>query len=125
MDSLSILNPTKLKKTLLISTLLLAACSPTEPPLNPMIGDTGQELSQTALNADVIKYDLELEIFPEDKSIKGIGRSEFLLINDSQYVELKLDSRFDIEKIIVNEHNSDFTRNGGILLIDLGNKDRA
>ncbi|MEP7703613.1 M1 family metallopeptidase [Paraglaciecola sp. 25GB23A] len=125
MDSLSILNPTKLKKTLLISTLLLAACSPTEPPLNPMIGDTGQELSQTALNADVIKYDLELEIFPEDKSIKGIGRSEFLLINDSQYVELKLDSRFDIEKIIVNEHNSDFTRNGGILLIDLGKNESA
>jgi aminopeptidase N len=123
MDSLSILNPTKLKKTLLISTLLLAACSPTEPPLDPMIGDTGQELSQTALNADVIKYDLELEIFPEDKSIKGIGRSEFLLINDSQYVELKLDSRFDIEKIMVNEHNSDFTRNGGILLIDLGKKE--
>jgi aminopeptidase N len=123
MDSLSILNPTKFKKTLLISTLLLAACSHTEPPLDPMIGDTGQELSQTALNADVIKYDLELEIFPEDKSIKGIGRSEFLLINDSQYVELKLDSRFDIEKIMVNEHNSDFTRNGGILLIDLGKKE--
>jgi aminopeptidase N len=125
MDSLSILNPTKFKKTLLISTLLLAACSPTEPPLDPMIGDTGQELSQTALNADVIKYDLELEIFPQDKSIKGIGRSEFLLINDSQYVELKLDSRFDIEKIMVNERNSVFTRNGGILLIDLGKKESA
>jgi aminopeptidase N len=125
MDSRSNFNIRKFKKTLLLSTLILAACSPTEPPLDPIIGDTGQELSMTALNTDVIKYDLELEVFPADKSIKGIGRSEFLLINDSQYVELKLDSRFDIEKIMVNEHNSEFTRNGGILLIDLGKKESA
>lgn len=109
-----------LKKFVVIASLLLVACSITEPPLDPIIGDTGQVLSNTALSTDVLSYDLQLEIFPNQKSIKGIGHTEFLLIQKSQYVELKLDSRFDIEKITVNQKDSEFTRNGGVLMIDLG-----
>jgi aminopeptidase N len=122
MGFLPLFSISKHKRTSLLSALLLAGCSAIEPPLDPIIGDTGQVLSATALTSDVIKYDLELEVFPDNKSIKGIGRTEFLIIKATQYVELKLDSRFDIEKITVNQNTTQFVRNGGVLLIDLGQK---
>jgi aminopeptidase N len=120
MVTLSVLKIIKSPKAFLLSTLILAGCSTTEPALDPIIGDTGQALSATALHADVIKYDLELEIFPSEKSIKGIGRTVFLLTSDTQELELKLDSRFAIEKITVDQRSTQYSRNGGALLIDLG-----
>lgn len=108
----------------LLPLLSLAACQHA-PPLDPKIGDTGQTLSDVAQRADVKTYDLNLEIFPSKKSIKGTARTEFLLTKDSAQVELKLDSRFDIEQILVDGQVSRFQRAGGILTIDLGQTFRA
>ncbi|MCK7596217.1 M1 family metallopeptidase [Microbulbifer sp. CAU 1566] len=104
----------------LLPLLSLAACQQLPPPLDPLIGDTGQPLSEIAQRADVKTYDLSLEIFPDKKAIKGSGRTEFLLLEDSAQVELKLDSRFDIEQIRVNDQAAQFQRQGGILTIELG-----
>ncbi|HEY8570682.1 M1 family metallopeptidase [Microbulbifer sp.] len=104
----------------LFPLLGLTACQQLPPPLDPLIGDTGQPLSDVAQRADVKAYDLNLEIFPDKKSIKGTGSTEFLLLKDSAQVELKLDSRFDIERVLVNGQASYFQRTDGILTIDLG-----
>ncbi|WP_160152528.1 M1 family metallopeptidase [Microbulbifer sp. ALW1] len=104
----------------LLPLLTLTACQQLSPPLDPLIGDTGQPLSEVAQRADVKAYDLSLEIFPDKKAIKGTGRTEFLLLEDSAQVELKLDSRFDIEQILVNDQVAQFQKSGGILTIDLG-----
>ena len=97
----------------------LTACT-TIAPLDPIIGDTGQPFSDIANSTDVLSYGLELEIFPHNKSIAGIGRSRFLITQDTSQVELKLDSRFNISKISVDEKNAIFKRVSGIITINLG-----
>jgi aminopeptidase N len=88
-------------------------------PLDPIIGDTGQAFSANASSTDVLSYTLDLEIFPKNKSIKGLGSSHFLITQNTSQVELKLDSRFDISKILVNDKMATFSRNGGVIDIDL------
>ncbi|MDP5134119.1 MAG: M1 family metallopeptidase [Paraglaciecola sp.] len=114
-----------IKSVLALSFFNLVACSSIEPPLDPIIGDTGQVLSATAQSADVLSYDLQLEVFPDKKRIQGIGTTEFLIISDTQQLELKLDSRFAIEKVTVNQTITNYRRVGGILTIALGQNIKA
>jgi len=111
--------------TLLSSGLLLAGCSSHQPPLDPIIGDTGQPLSTVAQRADVQFYDLDLQIFPAKQSIAGTSKTQFLLLDASQAVELKLDSRFTISTITVDGQAANFERQGGVLTIDLGQQRSA
>ncbi|MFK3869559.1 M1 family metallopeptidase [Pseudoalteromonas rhizosphaerae] len=104
----------------LISTVSLAACTSSEVPLDPIVGDTGQALSDIALSSDVKFYDLELEVFPTDKKIAGIGKTSFLMLKANQYVELKLDSRFNISDVTVAGKSASYKRLGGIITINLG-----
>ena len=104
----------------LISTVSLAACTFSEMPLDPIVGDTGQTLSDIALSSDVKSYDLDLEVFPTDKKIAGIGKTSFLMLKANQYVELKLDSRFNISDVTVAGKSASYKRLGGIITIDLG-----
>lgn len=104
-------------------SLALFGCSTT--PLDPVIGDTGQPLSVVAQQADVKSYSLDLEIFPEEQKIAGVGETEFLLVQPSDKVELKLDSRFEISRIEVNGNNAQYQRQGGVLTIALGTEQPA
>ena len=103
----------------LLSAAVLAACSTTKP-LDPLIGDTGQPLSVIAQQADVQHYALELEIMPDQQQIAGVGRTEFLLLQPTSAVELKLDSRFVISRITVDDQEARYQRVGGVLTIALG-----
>ena len=105
------------------SLALLQGCSTT--PLDPSIGDTGQPLSLVAQKADVKSYLLDLEIFPDEQAISGKGETEFLLLQASDNVELKLDSRYDISKIEVNGREAAYQRLGGVLTISLGTEQAA
>ena len=98
--------------------LLLTSCA-SVAPLDPIIGDAGKPLSDIALKSDVIRYELELEIFPGTQSIAGIGSTEFLIIENTNKLELKLDSRFAISKILVDETPAKFERVGGLIIIGL------
>jgi hypothetical protein len=89
-------------------------------PLDPIIGDTAQPFSSIANRTDISSYGLELEIFPQTKSITGVGNTQFLITQGTSQVELKLDSRFDISKIFVNEKIAYFQRIRGIININLG-----
>jgi len=110
------------KLTTLICMAFLTACASIAPlaPLDPIIGDTGQPLSDIANSTDVLSYGLDLEIFPQNKSIAGVGRSYFLITQDTSHVELKLDNRFDISKILVDDEMAIYKRIGGIITINLG-----
>ncbi|GAC20379.1 M1 family metallopeptidase [Paraglaciecola arctica] len=113
----------KLKLVKKISTIgglvALTACT-SIAPLDPIIGDTGKPFSEIANSTDVISYGLDLEIFPKSKSIAGVGYSQFLITQNTSQVELKLDSRFDVTKILVDEKPTTYQRVGGIITIDLG-----
>lgn len=108
--------------------LLLAACqsttvpssAPQATPLDPIIGDTGQPLSAVATAADVKEYDLQLEVFPAEQRIAGVGSTRFLLLQATDKVELKLDSRFEISDIKVDGVSRTYQRQGGVLTINLG-----
>jgi aminopeptidase N len=100
-------------------SILLTACV-SVAPLDPFIGNTGQPLSNIATSTDVLSYGLELEIFPRSKSIAGVGHSQFLITQSTSQVELKLDSRFDISKISVDNKIVSYKRVDGIITINLG-----
>jgi aminopeptidase N len=104
--------------TIFSSLIALTACT-SIAPLDPMIGDTGQPFSDIANSTDVLSYGLELEIFPENKTIAGVGRSHLLITQDTSKVELKLDSRFNISKIEVNDKVASYERVSGIISINL------
>jgi hypothetical protein len=106
------------KLTISSGLIMLTACTSISP-LDPIIGDTGQPFSDLANRTDVISYGLDLEIFPHSKSIAGVGRSHFLITQDTSQVELKLDSRFNISKILVNEKMTSYQRIEGIININL------
>ena len=104
--------------TLIASACLLGACQ-SPAPLDPVIGDTGQPLSATAQATDVRYYELDLDIDPEHQSIRGSGTSVFELVADSASVELKLDSRFHIDRIEVDGKVASYQRDAGVLTIAL------
>jgi hypothetical protein len=90
--------------TIFSSLAVMTACT-SIAPLDPIIGNTGQPFSDIANSTDVISYGLDLEVFPQTKSVAGVGSTQFLITQDTSQVELKLDSRFDISKIFVDDKN--------------------
>ena len=99
---------------------MLAACSSQPVALDPVIGDTGQALSTIALKSDVKHYDLALEVFPDNQRIEGVARTEFKVLEATQFVELKLDSRFTINEVSSKGEALKYERDGGVIRVDLG-----
>jgi hypothetical protein len=62
---------------------------------------------------------LNLEVFPHNKSIAGVGRSYLLITQDTSQVELKLDSRFNISKILVDGKTASYAWISSIITINL------
>ena len=106
--------------TTVVASAVLAACSSKPIALDPVIGDTGQALSAIALKSDVKHYDLALEVFPDNKRIKGIATTEFKMLAATQFVELKLDSRFTINEVSSKGEVLKYERDGGVIRVDLG-----
>jgi len=106
--------------TTVVASAVLAACSSKPIALDPVIGDTGQALSAIALKSDVKHYDLALEVFPDNKRIKGIATTDFKLLAATQFVELKLDSRFTINEVSSKGEALKYERDGGVIRVDLG-----
>lgn len=109
----------RFQTSIIVSCLVALTACTSIAPLDPIIGDTGQPLSDIANATDVLSYALELEIFPQSQSIAGVGHSQFLITHNTSHVELKLDSRFTISQILVDEKNAYFERVGGIITVSL------
>jgi aminopeptidase N len=105
-------------------SLLLVGCV-SVAPLDPIIGDSARPQSAVARSLDVVRYELELEIFPERKSIAGVGRAEFLLLQNTDKLELKLDSRFDVSRVEVLDQDSEFIHKDGVIEISLSRQQNA
>ena len=105
--------------TTISSFVALTACH-SIAPLDPFIGDTAQPFSDIANTTDVLSFGLELEIFPQNKSLSGVVRSQFLSIQDTSQVELKLSSRFEITNISVDNEIASYQRVGDVITINLG-----
>ena len=52
-----------------LSVLIAMSACTSIAPLDPIIGDTGQPFSDIANTTDVLSYGLDVEIFPQNKSI--------------------------------------------------------
>ena len=104
--------------TLLGMFLLLVSCT-SIPPLDPKIGNAGDPFSSIAKKTDVIEYLIDIEIFPKKQSISGFAKASFLILEDTEQVELKLDSRFSIVGAQINAESAQFTRVEGIITINL------
>lgn len=100
------------------AVIFLTACS-SLPPLDPIIGDAGRAQSELALKTDVLRYEIDLEIFPGQQSIAGNGSTTFRIVEATSQVELKLDSRFKIQKVEVEGVPSTYQQMSGIITIDL------
>ena len=103
-----------------VISAILVGCSTNPLPLDPVIGDTGQALSEIAIKTDVTHYDLALEVIPNKKRLKGLSKTDFTILAPTQFVELKLDSRFTITAITSQDKPLNFKRNQGVITIDLG-----
>ena len=112
--------PQGIKPAVFVLALLFLQGCISVPPLDPKVSDTGQNQSQTALNADVIEYIIDLEILPKSQSISGSGTTLFKIIKATEQVELNLDSRYDIERIEVDGSATRFSAEQGVLTISLG-----
>jgi hypothetical protein len=84
----------------------LVGCQSMVTPLDPVIGDTGQALSVLAQAADVKTYELDLDIDMARHSFRGVGRTGFVLLQAAAQLELKLDSRYRIDRIEVDGYRS-------------------
>lgn len=98
----------------------LVGCQTMVPPLDAVIGDTGQPLSVLAQAADVKTYELDLEIDMARHTLRGVGRTGFVLLQPAAQLELKLDSRYRIDRIEVDGQAATYERTGGVLTIALG-----
>lgn len=98
----------------------LAACSLFAPaPLDPVIGDTGQPLSELARQYDVLGYEINLTVEPSAQHIAGYGATRFVAMQPMSQVELKLDSRFDISRAEFDEQPVSFNRQAGTVWVQL------
>ena len=84
----------------------LVGCQTMVTPLDAVIGDTGQPLSVLAQAADVKTYELDLDIDMARHSFRGVGRTGFVLLQPAAQLELKLDSRYRIDRIEVDGYRS-------------------
>lgn len=102
--------------SILCVAMMLAGCGKVAP-LDPKVGDTGQPLSETASSADVLYYGLDLEILPKQQEIQGSGVTRFKILKATSALELRLDDRFQISQITLNNTPAQFDRNHGVITI--------
>jgi aminopeptidase N len=104
------------KLGILVATLsMIAACS--VKPLSPNVAKSGSDYTTTDKQTDVLHYDLALEIFPKKQLIAGSNDIQFKMLSDASQVVFKLDDRFSVPEITINQINAEFVRKDGEIAI--------
>ncbi len=112
--------PPLLGRIVLLGALLLAPASCAwRKPLDPLTGDTGGPLSDNEQATDVIRYEIELEVFPDRQSIRGRGTTVLRALEPIEVIEIQLDARFTVSEVSVNGQDAAFTRESGIIIVSL------
>jgi aminopeptidase N len=108
--------------SILTAGLVIAAAgcaSGPPPPLDPLTADTGGALSANERATDVVRYELTLEVFPDEESIRGEGVTVLRALEPLETVELQLDARFSVPEVRLDGRTAAFERRGGILEVSL------
>lgn len=71
---------------------------------------------------DLMHYDLEVEVFPETKSIKGINTITYTPIDKGEVMQIDLQKPMKIDRVIQNGNILDFTSEGHAHFIKLQDK---
>jgi aminopeptidase N len=83
-------------------------------------------LTHSLVNAqnEILSYDLEFEIFPEQKFIKGTNKITFLSEQPSGILHLALFENMKVTSVKVNNKNAVYNRSGDSLLISFKTKSK-
>ena len=96
--------------------LLLSSCTAI-PALDPQTAISNGELSELQAGYDVHHYTLNLDLLPEQKSLRGDVRMRALAVSPISSIELDFDPRFEIVAVEVNGLGTTFTSDGGKLFL--------
>lgn len=98
-------------------SLALQSCVSNNPPLNPVTAISSGELTSLQALYDVKHYRLEIEVFPETKSIAGDVSISAMALAPIREIELDFDPRFAISEVSVNNEPASFNSSNGKLTI--------
>ncbi|MEX0965331.1 MAG: M1 family metallopeptidase [Pseudohongiellaceae bacterium] len=95
----------------------LTACLNSNPPLHQQTALSSGKLSALQAKYDVTHYRLELQVFPESKTISGQVTMQARAIELVSHIELDLDPRFEILETSINGEPAAHQSEGGKLLL--------
>lgn len=110
----------------LLTFLLIVSCQFSLFSQLTDILDSGGPLMPEQAAYDVKEYDLTLEVFPQDSSIRGSLSTKALIVHPTYWFVLDIDTVFSIESIVELQEGDmmiprNFHQEIGKLWIDLGN----
>lgn len=104
--------------SILLLALALQSCVSNNPPLNSITAISSGELTPLQALYDVKHYRLEIEVFPDTKSIAGEVSMSALALGPISEIELDFDPRFIINEVLVNNEPAGFDSSNGKLTIN-------
>jgi aminopeptidase N len=87
------------------------------PPLHPQTAQSSGALSARQAMYDVQHYQLELQVYPDNKTIEGRVTMRAIATESTSVVELDLDPRFEILETSVNGQAANHQKAEGKLLL--------
>lgn len=87
------------------------------PPLHPQTAQSSGALSELQAMYDVQHYQLELQVYPDSKTIEGRVTMRAVATESATTVELDLDPRFEILETSINGQTASHQKAGGKLLL--------
>jgi aminopeptidase N len=84
------------------------------------INSTPGYISENQFKIDVLHYDLDIDLYPEDKFLRGSAAITALILNqDITSIDLNLYDNLEIKKLLLNGIETDYTNQGTRLSIPL------
>lgn len=105
---------------LVVSVLVLSACSSTIAVHSDITLDSGRPLSEGLQAYDVLHYTLRNDILVDEKAIAGSSTVRFTALRDMTTLELDFDGAYTIDGIGDNSGNLAYTRDEAKLYVELG-----
>lgn len=95
----------------------LTACMGLNAPLHPQTAQSSGKLSPLQAKFDVKHYRLELQVYPDKKTVEGRVTMHAVAVEPTAIVELDLDPRFEVLETSVNGQAANHENVGGKLLL--------
>ena len=80
--------------------------------------DSGGVLGPERACYDVLRYDLELTLDPDARTLDGSNRIHFWLLFPSEALRVDLDRRFEVDHLLLDGERVPYEHEGDALLVD-------